>query len=201
MTVPTFNEAVKLAKCHLEQNRFQGPHDIWTPKGHSLWMGELVGIRMTRKLLGDLSGPFGEESRERIWTKTVSEWVRQSSTSIFHFDALRFGVADKIEKGASLHPLMTKWLTDYLKGVVVPPKSRSGRGEADGLHHLITRAVDNLKELGMSATRNDVSPSTSACDAVAKALSELGLSPTTFEGVKRIWNNWLRERLTVNFLN
>ena len=36
----------------------------------------------------------------------------------------------------------------------------------------------------MNATRNYVSPPESACDAVAKALAELGMKPTTFGAVK-----------------
>ena len=47
---------------------------------------------------------------------------------------------------------------------------------------------------GMTATRNDASEATSACDAVADAMKELELEPADFYSVKRIWLDFNRHK-------
>jgi hypothetical protein len=104
------------------------------------------------------------------------------------FDRLRLGIAHLLEQGEELPPEALTWLVRHLRGEVTRPKAGSGAKTQVFLHTQICTAVLTLvHEYGMKATRNDSSEATSACDAVADALAELGLKPTTFHGVKRIW--------------
>lgn len=104
------------------------------------------------------------------------------------FDRLRLGIAHLLEQGEELPPEALTWLVRHLRGEVTRPKAGSGAKTQDFLHAQICTAVLTLvHEYRMKATRNDASEATSACDAVADALAELGLKPTTFHGVKRIW--------------
>lgn len=117
----------------------------------------------------------------------------------FGFDALRFGVADAVvnQSDQNLPPAVRTWLVSFLRGEVERPNAGAGRrGGGNDLWHLnIAITVFHLvKAHGMTATRNDASEQTSACDAVADALAELDLEPTTFHSVKRIWLSFLRTK-------
>lgn len=104
------------------------------------------------------------------------------------FDRLRLGIAHLLEQGEELPPEALTWLVRHLRGEVTRPKAGSGAKTQVFLHTQIQVAVLTLvHEYRMKATRNDESEATSACDAVADALAELGLKPATFHGVKRIW--------------
>jgi hypothetical protein len=48
------------------------------------------------------------------------------------------------------------------------------------------------QDLGLNPFRNETSPQTSACDAVALAFFEIGFKPTSYSGVKAIFlrNSW-----------
>ena len=109
------------------------------------------------------------------------------------FDVLRFGIAHSLEQGEVLPSEALTWLVRHLRGEVTRPKAGAGAKKQVFLHTQIWVAVLTLvHEYRMKATRNDASEATSACDAVADALAELGLKPTTFHGVKRIWLNFER---------
>lgn len=79
------------------------------------------------------------------------------------------------------------WLLKVLRDEIQRPKAKAGRKPKDWTYVLIWAAILSRVNEGMVATRNDASEPTSACDAVAKALAELNLTPSTFDGVKRIW--------------
>ena len=109
------------------------------------------------------------------------------------FDVLRLGIAHSLEQGEELPPEALTWLVRHLRGEVTRPNARSGAKTQAFLQAQIWVAVLTLVEVyRMKATRNDASEATSACDAVADALAELGLKPTTFHGVKRIWLHFQR---------
>lgn len=122
--------------------------------------------------------------------KHVDSLIDGAKTSFDAFQILLLGIASEVEKGAELHPKQRKWLAQYLRSRNLPPPKGKGRPESAGLHNIIAHAVADLVESGMTATRNDESPALSACDAVARALAQLSLSPITFGRVKKIWNNW-----------
>jgi len=80
-----------------------------------------------------------------------------------------------------------EWVVEYLQGKKERPIGAPGRKSSIGWHIHIAFAVDLLVSSGMTALRNDESNETSACDAVARALSELRESPNSFSRVKKIW--------------
>ncbi|MET4100626.1 hypothetical protein ABIE58_000037 [Roseovarius sp. MBR-78] len=111
------------------------------------------------------------------------------------FEALRLGVAHALEHGEDFAPEIHDWLVQFLRGEADRPKASAGRHGNHWLHQLIMMVVYALVSQGMTATRNDASEPTSACDAMADALSELGMEPATFHGVKRVWLN-MEKRVT-----
>lgn len=107
----------------------------------------------------------------------------------YAFDAMRLGIAFFLKQKEELPPEAMEWLVQYLRGELSRPKKRVGAKSKASRHSRISHIVGELVSKGMIATRNDVSPATSACDAVADALAKLGSEPATFQGVKRIWLN------------
>ena len=102
-------------------------------------------------------------------------------------ELLRYALALKIEAGEPIPEEFRVLAANFLRGTAPQKNRKTGRKEAWFLHSRIVWAIILLKAEGMSATRNDESDPESACDAVAAALKELELRPTTFAGVKRIW--------------
>lgn len=111
------------------------------------------------------------------------------------FDVLRLGIAHSLEQGEELPPAALTWLVRHLRGELTRPKARAGAKTEFWLHMQVWNSVSWLVAVyDMKATRNDASEPTSACDAVADALAGLGLQPTTFHGVKRIWLRFERNK-------
>ena len=161
-----FSEAVRRSKKLINSRLREDLVSLNSGKDNTT----MVGISMMRKRPGELMA-----------------WAAFDALG---FDALQLSVAHKIERGEKLPPDATVWLVQYLRGEVFRPKARAGRKTEDWLHQCIYRAVYSRVTLdGMTATRNDASKPTSACDAVAEALAELGEEPATFHGVKRVWQN------------
>lgn len=122
--------------------------------------------------------------------------VANAQTDAESHDLLRLGIAEalSLEPGApwqkdfaDMRDDIRAWLIDYLRGNAPRPKGKAGALDKRALHQRIHIVVAGLVLDGMNATRNDASEPTSACDAVADALAELGLEPATFHGVKRVW--------------
>jgi hypothetical protein len=161
-----------------------------------------------RMLEGCLKFKLSSQAMDDYVTQQVAPQMLQNRPDLllalaakhhFAFDALRFGVADAIanQSDQDLPPDVRTWLVSFLRGEVERPKAGAGRrGGGNDLWHLhIAITVFGLvKAHGMTATRNDASEQTSACDAVADALAKLDEEPTTFHSVKRIWLRFLRTR-------
>ena len=114
----------------------------------------------------------------------ILDWAEGEAAG---FDTLKRGVCYALEYGQTLHPDVMQWLLKYLRGQISRPASVAGRKKSEWWHWRIYFAVNRLVDKDMTATRNDASEETSACDAVADALAELELSPTSYASVKRIW--------------
>lgn len=110
-----------------------------------------------------------------------------TATDYAGFHAVRVSIANALNDGEQLPPLILEWLISYLRGDLEEPKKRAGRPQNPLSPISIFLAVKECVGEGMNPTRNDASEPTSACDAVAEALANLGLEPTTYEGVKRVW--------------
>jgi hypothetical protein len=169
MTAPDFTEAVRMAKEVIQIG-------IANDKGHEVPIDTMLNTLMGRDML----------------RKAPAELVEKSKTIPLYFEVLKLSIASFLdEPEGNLPPEAGIWLASFLRGEIMPPKNSAGRKTVGLLHVLIWRAVDNLVDEGVTATRNDESQfNKSACDAVAQALKELGLKPTTFAGVKRVWNGY-----------
>lgn len=102
-------------------------------------------------------------------------------------EPLKQRISDSIRDREDIPPVALNWLRGYLRGEGIP-KATKGRPNNDGLHLIIAIAVSGIvTKHEITATRNDASPALSACDAVAIALQEAGMQPSSYEQVKRVW--------------
>lgn len=111
-------------------------------------------------------------------------WAREDGEG---YEVAKLAVAFQLERGDPLPDVVQKWLIQDLNGEIEKPPEKTGRKKKEWFDILVWIAIQSRVNDGMTATRNDVSPPTSACDAVAEALVALGLSPRNYAGVKRIW--------------
>lgn len=69
-----------------------------------------------------------------------------------------------------------------------PTAEQGGNPDLNAIRNVgILHAMFYLKQRGMQAERNDSSPHTSACDAVAEAVTEVEAVRMTFDAVKKVW--------------
>jgi len=134
------------------------------------------------------AGVFGMSALAR----RQEELLNGAAQNAMDFDMLRFGLARTLELDPNYDPPkdVRLWLAEYLRGNVKRPEGGAGSYPSWQLHTSIWVVINHLRALGFSATRNDASPATSACDVVADALDHLGLEPTSFSSVKTIWHAW-----------
>jgi hypothetical protein len=113
--------------------------------------------------------------------------IKKSVRSADAFDALRFGIAHMLRMDGDLPWDVKVWLAQYLTGQVERPVSSGGRKTRTAWDLNVWLVVHMLVENGMTATRNDDGDLTSACDAVAAALKQIGETPSSYKGVKAVW--------------
>jgi len=120
----------------------------------------------------------------------IERIIEMSRTSSVAFDSLLTVAASMARNGLPYGAQLRVWVSDYLEGKT-SKTSRTGRIRAETLYRdlLIVGAVSELSALGLLATRNDVSPPSSACDAVAEACVRIGVAPGSYQSIKRIWTN------------
>ena len=109
------------------------------------------------------------------------------------FDALKFCPASRMEHGDNIPREALAWFVGVSRGEVPRPRGEPGRPSGFGRDFHIGEAVEFLSHhFGIHNTRNDATETTSACDVLAQALSELDLAPTTYEGVKKVFLKYRR---------
>lgn len=114
--------------------------------------------------------------------------LTNAALDLTDYHRLTLALSYKVETGEPLEGNERAWLAKFLRGEIEKPQSNGGRPRNTDTDVAIVSAVSwltNLKDV--PATRNDASSPYSACDAIAAALTDLGRSPRTFEGVKKIW--------------
>lgn len=123
-------------------------------------------------------------------TDILDQLIETSKQSSIAFEALMDVAASMARHGLPYDGNMRDWVSGYLQGKITKT-ARTGRIRAETLLRdlLVVGAVSELCEVGMAATRNDVSPPTSARDAVAEACIRIGVAPGSYQSIKRIWNN------------
>lgn len=119
--------------------------------------------------------------------------LEASKTQGLSWEATKLTAIELIAQRGELPLQLTEWLIGYLADEIHEPKrpkrfSRSWPGEHTERDIEIHAVVcELLKEGAMTPTRNDVSSPTSACDAVAQAMTELGVPPSSYKEIKRIF--------------
>lgn len=175
-----FEAAKEKAKQFLQDERYSEGRDLYNAQVYHVslladyfsrfFRNPAVRTAILNAYLDDFQGEGGEEAE----------------------GVLRYSLAFMIEAREPMPEHLRMVAAEFLRGTAPRPKRKTGRKALSYLHSRIVWAILQLKAEGMQVTRNDqpnVSSTneTSACDAVAKALRELGLRPGSFAGVKRIW--------------
>jgi hypothetical protein len=192
-----FRAAVAWAKSEIQDGRHVNGWDIATAGGwHSYlfeFAGKLVGYSTVWGYQGSpLSSDPGEFSAARAqaaWDERVAGLLSRAEIDPQSFETVVFGLASALERGEDIHPALRQFLAEVLRGRIKRPKPKAGRGEVGGLHGIITNLIADLVSAGWQPLRNDASAAFSACDVLARALSERSLTPLTYAGVKRIWTD------------
>lgn len=189
--------AVDWAKEAIQIERMKDGWDLATSAGWEARLNQRAGeLIKYSDWWGFINGPFSKDPGEfnldrakSTWDDRVSDFLARAQTDRRYFDAVILGLASAIEDSEEIHPKLRPFLAGYLRGRIKPPKPKRGRGESEGLHIIIVRTVEAMAAADWQTFRNEASPKRSACDVVALALAELGLSPITYSGVAKIFNN------------
>lgn len=165
-----YSDAVELAKWYLQHVRFEDGLDLYDGKGDY----QNTVARIAPMLL-----------------QHYPEYLNANEP--LHRDILRNAFSQRIANNDPIPSNFRELAASFMTAESSEPRRKAGAKETAYLHSRIIWAVALLKHSGMTETRNDESKPLSACDAVAEALGQLGLKPSTFSRVKRIWleNRWL----------
>jgi len=111
------------------------------------------------------------------------------------FDAARLFVARLMREGLPIPEPLREWSADVMSGTVSrPQKPGKTLGATMNRDRLIVRLVTDLgSDLGLNPTSSDREKGQSACHAVARAFAIIGLNPTSYESIVKIWRD--RQRL------
>lgn len=157
------------------------------------------GLEMTRKIRPSLFEPDGLERAHDLehgqyaLTNDDTSMVSRAGSEYRVYRALSLGCAAYVRDGIPLPNWARQWLADHLEGRIVCPSRKRGAPSMKGLHPFICQRIEDLEKAGWSTSRNDETQTICACDVLAEALAQAGLNPTTFEGVKHVWVNWVKE--------
>ncbi len=116
-----------------------------------------------------------------------AELIAQSETDPRVFDFLCRWTAISIQRKEPLRPEIRGWLCEYLWGNRPRPSMPSGKPSGGEFDAMIALTVRTLQELGMTASRGEASPPTSAIDAVAMVMKQRRLQPSSYARISKIW--------------
>lgn len=135
--------------------------------------------------------PLGEEmARGAELAKLLQPetYLENAKVDPISFDLACRWAAVGIERGEVLSGGLAKFASDVLKGIIKRPTKNGQKPYVYMFRDAVIRQAIGLGDaLNLPPTRNDASTTLSGCDVVAAFLSERGLFPATFAGVKRIW--------------
>lgn len=175
----SFREAVDMAKEALSKPRYdEAGNDLYTRAG--------LNRSIANKTAHFLHGPrFLTDLSGNSVIVDYTQSVELSDPELF--EAYCEMLAQKVEAGESIPVKFRELVAGLVRRDYKVPHKKTGTGSGI-LHSCIAEAVAGLVKFGLTETRNYTNVNgASACDAVAVALGELGLSPLTHSGVKGIW--------------
>ncbi|MDE2688453.1 MAG: hypothetical protein OXI16_13295 [Chloroflexota bacterium] len=169
-TAIPFNQAVRLAfGLMLFEVPYEGDRGSDEAKLHTFYDYELRAMQaLCDDRLSDLIEAAQSNPLDAKAAKTALRYLRQGGEPIP--DELR------------------EWVFDCFDGSRTLPEPRVGRNPHGNevRNQLIIRTVDSLVSCGLTATRNEVSPPASGCDAVSQALHIHGVE-LSYAGVAKVW--------------
>jgi hypothetical protein len=173
----TFDDAVEIARRLLSSIKTQGPFDPRAKNADGALKAGLLQVHGFVAL-----------------DKDPAALIKKARRSADAFDALRFGIAHSLRANLDIPWDAKVWLAEYLTDQRTRPISTAGRKSLVARDIQVWLAVRYLVDKGMFATRSLSSPATSACDAVAAALKQLGETPQSYLGVKNKWREMNAKR-------
>ena len=207
---PTFQEAVEIAREDLSKAKGKGSFDsavAWktminlraldffgeikvTVEG-GVEPKEFAEMRQLTEHQEIIKTEMGWEPRGLDNRISIERMINKAENNAASFDILTVITAAYAESGILMPEALGQWTAAVLRGEKKKPIRHGKFAEGTGLRNTcIWEATRRLVKRGMIATRNDTSPATSACDAVAEALKQMNESPASYASVKRIWNEF-----------
>lgn len=123
----------------------------------------------------------------RKLSSDTEKLLADARTNADAFNALRYGLAQSLALKQDIPDAARMWLVDYVLGRIEEPMRPSGRKKSSTKNAMIFLAVKTVERQGLARFRGDYDTPTSGCDAVAVALRELGMTPTSYSQVKKIF--------------
>lgn len=151
----------------------------------------LHAVPSQARMISDLALDSFNNGRDDI----LNSLIELSLTQGLSWEATKLTAIELIAQRRELPYPLSNWLIDYLAGEIVEPKrpkrfSRGWPGEHTERDAEIHAVVVDLVAVGFEpATRGDISSPTSACDAVARAMTELRIPPGSYKEIKRIYTD------------
>jgi len=121
-------------------------------------------------------------------TEVIKQLIQEAQLGdIAAFNALTYSLKHKTKN--NMPAPLTEWALGIASGEILKPRKPTGPTKNHEAEFAIFWEVYQLKnELQIPATRNDISPNTSACDIVQELLKEIGIHKS-YESIKKIYLN------------
>jgi hypothetical protein len=158
--------------------------------------GGPVAAYMVKAFLDLNSDRLGSTSIEHLrgmakaMVADFKDRARAALSDPIAFDVTCSIAALYIKPGTAISEDVCEFVVGVLEGRITRPQVPKGPSAFSnfGKNQCIVEAIRIGVSHGLSATRNDASDPVSSCDFVALALEQMGHKPSSFAGVKRIWN-------------
>jgi hypothetical protein len=186
-----FDEAVIIAKQSLESSGIESVEEQTLELMALEWAVRAKStLEVDAHLPGLIAAKFNGDER------TIPDLITFADTHPIAFRAAAILATDLLNHEITIPEPLKVWMCDVLKGEKMkPPTPPDAKRGFEGQHHMrdmyITWAVDDVIETlggqGIKRTRGGTSPEVTAIDAVARAMQELGLKPTSYSRVRIIY--------------
>ena len=164
MDRPSFEEAVRFAKAHLEQADADSP-----------------------RIAAEDYRTSSADRRPRV----LALLLKRSGSEPMTWDAVEQITKQLRRRGEPLPRELNDWVVDAFTGILPRPNQR-GRPPMKARNGTIVDVIKKLQDVGFHPTRNNSTEPRSGCDVVVAAFSELGVE-RKYKGVESVWHgytNW-----------
>lgn len=167
------------------QTIIQSQKELWYVHDYTFGMLKLDKVKN--------AAPEDQKEARRYLKMDVIDHLTQhlelSKTTGENYDQLLFVCGMILETDENLSSPLKNFLANHLLQEIKRPikKGAPKKGNRDIERFEIADYVKKCTDMGLSATRNDTSPATSACDAVSEALRLEGKEGQSYSNVKQVW--------------